>query len=122
MPLGEIYVDDVLITDVLSLPERKVQGYDVARGIMLALSRDYTALRYVRVQVPGNEHPDLMANYQYRFYVRIGDFIVETYASGQIIEDRVTAASAVVHLATMIRREFQRPARGSLEAAGISPT
>jgi len=110
MAEGEIYVDDVLITDVFALPERKVQAYQVARGVMIVLTRDYSAPRYVKVQVPGNAYPDLMRDYQYRFHVRIGNIITETYASGILIEDRAETTTASNHLAIMIQRGFQRAA------------
>lgn len=110
MAVGEIYVDDVLITDVFSLPEHKAAAHQVAYGIMVALSRDYTAPRYVKVQVPGKAYPDLWANYQYRFLVRIGNIVTETYASGELVEDRGATGSNGENLAIMIRRGFQRAA------------
>ena len=110
MAVGEIYIDDVLITDVFALPEHKVQAYRVAYGVMVALSRDYTAPRYVKVQVPGKAYPDLLANYQYRIHVRIGDVITETYVSWQLVEDRAAIDSTSENLAIMIRRGFQRAA------------
>lgn len=106
--VGEIYVDDVLITSPTDLPEHKVLAYRVAYGIMVALARDYTAPRYVKVQVPGKAYPDLWTNYQYRFDVRIGYVITETYASGQLIEDAAATGRTSENLAIMIRREFQR--------------
>jgi len=106
--VGEIYVDDVLVTSPVDLPEHKVQAYAVAYGVMVALSRDYSAPHYVKVQVPGKMHPDLMANYQYRFHVRIGDIITETYVSGQLVEDRDATGRTGEDLAIMIRRAFQR--------------
>lgn len=111
MTVGEIYVDDVLVTDVLDLPEHKVQAHQIAYGIMVALARDYTAPRYVKVQVSGKAYPDLMANYQYRFHVRIGDVITETYVSGQLVEDRDSIGRTGENLAIMIRRGFQRATR-----------
>lgn len=108
IPLSEIYVDDVLITDVMTLPEHKVQAYQVARGITLVLSNNYHEPLYVRVQVPGDEHPDLWVNYQYRFNVRIGNIIGETYASGQLVEDSAETTNVSNHLALMIQREFKR--------------
>ena len=107
MNVGEIYVHDVPITLVTDLPERKVQAYSVAYGIMAALARDYTAPRSVKVQTPGKEHPDLMANYQYRFYVHIGDIITETYVSGEIVEDSAATSRTGEDLAIMIRRGVQ---------------
>ncbi len=110
MTVGEIYIDDVLVTNVTDLPEHKVLAYKVAYGVMVALSRDYTAPRYIKVQVPGRAYPDLMANYQYRIYVRIGDIVTETYASGELVEDRDEIDRTSENLAIMIRRGFQRAA------------
>lgn len=106
--VGEIYIDDVLVTDALDLPEHKAQAYQVAYGVMVALSRDYTVPRYVKMQVPGKAYPDLLANYQYRIYVRIGDMITETYVSEQLVEDRDATGRTGENLAIMIRRWFQR--------------
>jgi hypothetical protein len=106
--VGEIYVDDVLVTDVFTLPEHKVQAHQIAYGIMVALARDYTAPRYVKVQVPGKAYPDLWTNYQYLFFVRIGDVITETYASGELVDDRDLTGRTGENLAIMIRRGFQR--------------
>ena len=110
MAVGEIYIDDVLVVDPLALPEHKAQIYQVARGVMVALARDYSAPRYVKVQVPGKAYPDLWTNYQYRIYVRIGDIITETYVSGQLVEDRDEIDRVSENLAIMIRRGFQRAA------------
>jgi len=84
--VGEIYVDDVLITSPTDLSENKAQAYRVAYGMLIALASYHTAPRYVKVQIPGDAAPDLWVDYRYRFQVRIGDNIATTYASGQLVE------------------------------------
>jgi hypothetical protein len=103
--VGEIYVDDDLITSPTDMPEHKAEAYRVAYGMMVALARDYTAPRYVKVQTPNREHLDLLTNYQYRFIVRIGDTIATSYASGELVDGDYDELGD--NLAIAVRRTFQ---------------
>ena len=112
MNVGEIYVDDVLISDVIDLQERQVPAYKLARKIADVLSRDYAQARWVRVFTPSKAHPDLLMNFQYRITVCSSGGDGETCIfSGQLVEGSAANAEQLgEHLARKFQREFIRNA------------